>query len=57
MIGLMKNGMNPLYNEVSGDIWSRHYANGSEIWGAVLYAFFDNIEVGKVINLLLAFTL
>ena len=57
MIGLMKNGMNPLYNEISGDIWSRHYANGSEIWGAVLYSFFNNIEVGKVINLLLSFSL
>lgn len=57
MIGLMKNGMNPVYNLMSGDLWARHYANGSEIWGAELYAFFNNIEVGKVINLLLSFSL
>ena len=57
MIGLMKNGMNPVYNKISGDIWTRHYANAAEIWGAVLYAFFNNIEAGKVINLLLSFSL
>lgn len=54
MIGLMKNGMNPLYNVNSGDIWTQHYANGSEIWGAVLYSSFGDIEVGKCINLILA---
>ena len=57
MIGLMKNGMNPLFNVNSGDIWSQHYANGSEIWGAVLYSSFNDIEVGKVINLLLSICL
>lgn len=53
MIGLLKNGMNPLYNVNSGDIWAQHYSNGSEIWGAVLYSSFNDIEVGKVINLVL----
>jgi len=57
MIGLMKNGMNPIYNVKSGDIWARHYANGAEIWGAELYAISNNIETGKVLNLLLSFAL
>lgn len=57
MVGLMKNGMNPIYNTQSGDLWARHYANGSEIWSAVIYAVFNNIEAGKVINLILSFSL
>lgn len=57
MIGLMKNGMNPLYNVNSGDIWTQHYANGSEIWGAVLYSSFGDIEIGKCLNLILALCL
>lgn len=57
MIGLMKNGFNPVYNVKSGDLWAQHYANGSEIWGAELYAISNNIETGKVINLLLSFAL
>ena len=57
LIGLLKNGVNPIYNYQSGSIWTNHYANGSEVWSAVLYAFTDNIETGKVINLLLAFAL
>lgn len=57
MIGLMKNGMNPVYNVESGDIWAQHYANGCEIFAAVLYSFFNDIESGKVINLILAFVL
>lgn len=57
MIGLMKNGVNPLFNKNCGDIWSQHYANGSEVWGAVLYSFFGDIEVGKVINLILSLCL
>lgn len=57
MIGLMKNGMNPLYNVTSGDIWSQHYANGTEIWAAAIYSSFGNIEAGKVIHFLLAFIL
>ena len=56
-IGLIKNGMNPFYNEESGDLWSQHYSNGTEIWSGVLYAFTNNIETGKCINLLLAFIL
>lgn len=57
MIGLMKNGMNPVYNVESGDIWAQHYSNGCEIFAAVLYSFFNDIESGKVINLILAFVL
>lgn len=57
MIGLMKNGMNPIYNVLSGDIWTQHYANGTEVFSSVLYAFTNNIESGKVVNLLLSFSL
>lgn len=57
MIGLMKNGMNPLYNVESGDIWAQHYASGCEIFSAVLYSFFNDIESGKAINIILAFVL
>ncbi len=57
LIGLLKNGLNPVYNNGIGDIWTQHYANASEIWSAVLYSFFGNIESGKVLHLLLAFCL
>ena len=32
--------------------WVDHYARGTETFGAVVYAFTDNIESGKVYNLL-----
>ena len=32
--------------------WVDHYAKGTEIFGAVIYAFCGNIETGKVYNLL-----
>lgn len=53
MIGLMKNGMNPVYNEESGDIWTQHYARSVETYAAVIYSFTGNIESGKSINFLL----
>lgn len=53
MIGLMKNGMNPLYNVDSGDIWSQHYARAVETFASVIYAFTNNIETGKALNFLL----
>ena len=53
MIGLMKNGMNPVYNENSGDVWVQHYARAVETYAAVVYAFTGNIESGKSINILL----
>lgn len=57
MIGLMKNGWNPLYNLNVGEIWTAHYANGSEMFGAVVYALFENIETAKVLNWLLVLSL
>lgn len=53
MIGLMKKGMNPLYNVSSGDIWSQHYARAVETFASVIYAFTNNIETGKALNFLL----
>lgn len=32
--------------------WSDHYARGTETFGAVVYAFSENIETGKMFNLL-----
>ena len=54
LIGLLKNGVNPMYNKLSGDIWAQHYANGTEVFAGGMYAFTNNIEAGKCINLLLA---
>ena len=53
MIGLMKNGMNPVFNNQSGDIWVQHYARSVETFAAVVYSFTGNIESGKAINFLL----
>ena len=50
MIGLMKNGMNPVYNSESGDIWVQHYARAVETFSAVIYSFTGNIESGKALN-------
>lgn len=52
MIGLMKNGMNPLYNIYSGDIWVQHYARAVETFASVIYSFTNNIETGKALNFL-----
>lgn len=57
MIGLMKNGMNPVFNNQSGDIWVQHYARAVETFSAVIYSFTDNIESGKSINYLLILVL
>ncbi len=57
MIGLMKKGMNPIYNISSGDIWTQHYARAVETFAAVIYAFTNNIENGKALGFLLIFLL
>lgn len=57
MIGLMKNGMNPVFNTESGDIWTQHYARAVETFSAVTYSFTGNIESGKSINFLLMLVL
>lgn len=53
MIGLMKSGMNPVYNVYSGDIWVQHYARAVETFASVIYSFTNNIECGKALNFLL----
>lgn len=53
MIGLMKNGMNPVYNVNSGDIWVQHYARAVETFASVIYSFTNNIECGKALNFIL----
>lgn len=57
LIGLMKNGMNPLYNNSLGSIWTRHYPNGVETFAATIYSAINNIESGKVINFILIIVL
>lgn len=52
MIGLMKSGMNPVYNVESGDIWVQHYARAVETFAAVVYSYTNNIESGKALNFL-----
>lgn len=65
-IGALKNGWNPVYEDIADfknnpfDIlednvnvkWSNHYANGTEQFAAVVYAFTNNIETGKAFNIL-----
>jgi hypothetical protein len=53
---LLKEGWNPFYDKplelLTGHaIWINHYARASEVLGAVLYAAFGNIELGKAFNL------
>ena len=57
MIGLMKNGMNPVFNYDSGDIWVQHYARAFETFSAVIYSYTGNIESGKSLNLIFIFLL
>lgn len=64
MVGLLKNGWNPLLNSFFdyaaahfpfiNDVspWYDAYPKGSEIWGACVYFFSKNIEAGKCFNLL-----
>lgn len=68
-VGALKNGWNPLYEKVEGfknnpfnilednvnTKWVNHYARGTETFGAVIYAFTDNIETAKVFNILWLF--
>ncbi|MBE5936395.1 MAG: hypothetical protein E7265_00020 [Lachnospiraceae bacterium] len=70
-VGFLKNGWNPLYesantfspryfsNETvtSMDIWIDHYGKASWFFASAVYAFTDNIECGKVYNLLSIITL
>lgn len=65
-IGFLKEGWNPLYEHMSdfnddkpvfdgkssSFIWGDHYAKGSHIFAANVYAFTDKIESGKSINTL-----
>ena len=57
LIGLLKGGLNPLYNNTIGDEWMIHYANSYEILAAIFYATFNNIEAGKAIDILLSIVL
>ena len=63
-IGLLKNGWNPIRESSQtfadryfpiyirvGSIYIDHYAKGPWIYGAVLYAFTNSVESGKVYNL------
>lgn len=63
-IGLLKNGWNPIRESSQtfadyyfpidirvGSIFIDHYAKGPWIYGAVLYAFTNSVESGKVYNL------
>lgn len=63
-IGLLKNGWNPIRESSStfaegffpidvhvGSIFIDHYTKGPWIYGAVVYAFTNNVESGKVYNL------
>jgi hypothetical protein len=55
----LAQGWNPFYDKPLGEqgapyaIWIDHYAKGSEICGAVLYALTGKIEMSKVFNFLL----
>lgn len=54
----LEQGWNPVFQRVNLDqneIWINHYAKASEILGATLYKFTNNIEYGKCFNLLLIF--
>lgn len=64
-VGLLKNGWNPIRESSDtfanrffpidihvGTIFIDHYAKGPWIYGAVVYAFTNNVESGKVYNLL-----
>lgn len=63
-IGLLKNGWNPLRESSvsfgksffpidvhAGSVFIDHYTKGPWIYGAVVYAFTNNVESGKVYNL------
>ena len=68
-VGALKNGWNPLYESVEdfkgnpfkilddnvNAKWVNHYARGTETFGAVVYAFTNNIETAKVFNILWLF--
>ena len=65
-IGDLKNSWNPVYESVDDfqkrtdleltsntqSIWLDHYAKASWLYGASVYAFTNNIEMGKSINIL-----
>ena len=57
LIGLLADGLNPINNTKAGDLWAIHYANAYEVIAGVFYSFFDNIEVGKCIDLILSIVL
>ncbi len=71
-IGELKNGWNPLYQDIGNfnsskenknyisdthDIWTDHYAKGHWIFAANIYSLTNNIESGKSINFLLVISL
>jgi hypothetical protein len=53
----LKNGWNPIYQQLSEkidvSIWLNHYAKGAEIPEAIVYVFFNRIETGKAVNIIL----
>jgi hypothetical protein len=55
----LKGGWNPIYQHLSEKIdvslWLNHYAKGAEIPEAVVYVFFNRIETGKAVNIILLF--
>lgn len=44
-----------IYEDNVNITWVNHYARGTETFGAVIYAFTNNIETGKVFNLLFVY--
>lgn len=70
-IGNLKNSWNPVFesadefaartqlelSENTQAIWIDHYAKGSWIFGASVYAVSNNIEMGKSINIIFVFIL
>ncbi len=55
-IYLLKNGWNPIYEESNAfRMWINHYQKGNEIIQSNIYFLTDQIESGKMINLLLLF--
>lgn len=55
-IYLLKNGWNPIYEESNAfRMWINHYQKGNEIIQSNIYLLTDQIESGKMINLMLLF--
>jgi len=65
-IYFLKNGYNPIYQKMSDvielapylshQIWIEHYMKFSEVTASCIYAAFNSMEVGKSVNIILAFS-